>query len=369
MKKQVRFGKLAASLLLVAVMILSLASCGSGQAKADDASGTHGALTWSYTKDNKTLTISGSGDMAGFENADAVVWVDVRTSAETLVVSEGITSVGNYAFYYMPNLKSVTLPSTLTSIGDYGFGYCNALASITVPNGLTSLGKGAFEGCGSLSSVFLPASVNAIGERAFAYCYSMTGVIVTGEPAAIGSETFLNCKKLDHLVFRTTMTEDRIAPDAFKGAKKGFADAIKTDNATGASLITVRYMQDGAELTEMRKELSYAYGTDYAINTPTREGFTPDVLTVTGKADGAAHEYVVTYTANAPAETEAPVETQPVAENEEGVTASGIVAIVIMAVVLIAIGVGAFLLFRSDKKTAKKGSAAKNAQTKKKNGK
>ena len=118
----------------------------------------------------------------------------------------------------------------------------------------------------------------------------------------------------------------------------------------------------------MRKELSYAYGTDYAINTPTREGFTPDVLTVTGKADGAAHEYVVTYTANPTEETEAPAETQPVAE-EEGSTASAVFAIVIMVVVLIAIGVGAFLLFRSDKKTAKKGSAAKNAQTKKKNGK
>ena len=217
MKKQVRFGKLAASLLLVAVMILSLASCGSGQAKADDASGTHGALTWSYTKDNKTLTISGSGDMASFENADAVAWIDVRTSAETLVVSEGITSVGNYAFYYMPNLKSVTLPSTLTSIGDYGFGYCNALASITVPNGLTSLGKGAFEGCGSLSSVFLPASVNAIGERAFAYCYSMTGVIVTGEPAAIllvpvGDANHLPAVQTAHLLLHDHAVLDLKAP-------------------------------------------------------------------------------------------------------------------------------------------------------------
>ena len=367
MNKQKRIGKLLVCLLLAAVMVISLASCGSSKVNADDASGTHGALTWSYVKDTKTLTVSGSGEMANFENGDAAVWLAVRASAETLVVSEGITSIGNYAFYYMPVLTAVTLPSTLTVIGDYGFGYCNSLEEIAIPDGLTTVGKGAFEGCGSLKSIYLPAGVNAIGERAFAYCYSMTSALITGEPAFIGSETFKNCTSLNNLVFRTTVTEDRVAADAFQGAAKTFADATKTDNATGESRVTIRYMQDGAELVDLRKELSYAYGTDYAINTPTREGYTADVLTVTGTADGSAHEVTVTYTAIPAEETEAPAETEPAADEDGEVTSMTVLPVVIMAVVLIAIGVGAFLLLRSDKKGAKNGTSGKNGSKNQKN--
>ncbi len=367
MKKQIR-GIVA--LLLVAVLVLSLASCGMSAAKAEDASGSHGALSWSYTKDNATLVISGAGEMADFENADAVVWADIRSSVEKLVVSEGITSVGNYAFYLMTALTEVTLPSSLTVIGDYGFGYSSALKSVSIPAGVTKLGKGAFEACGALQSIYVPASVTSIGDRAFAYCYSMQSAMITGLPQAIGSETFKNCKALERLTLRTDLSADAVAADAFVGAKIGLANATRTDSEDGSSVITVRYVD--AAGTAMAEDLvaTVAYGQSYTYNSHAIEGYTADVLTVTGTADGINREITVTYTKNAVEEApEQTPEEEVEAEPDEPVGAGTIIAIVVMALVLIGIAVGAFLLIRSDKKTAGKNTTTvrKNGNDKKKN--
>ena len=63
------------------------------------------------------------------------------------IISSGITSIGNAAFYGEGNLTSVTIPSSVTSIGDYAFGDCTSLTSITIPDSVTYIGKGAFRGC------------------------------------------------------------------------------------------------------------------------------------------------------------------------------------------------------------------------------
>ena len=362
MKKQTRILKIFLALALVCAMVFSLASCASG-ANADSANGTHGSLAWSYEKDTKTLTVTGAGALADFASADEIVWGEVLTSAEKLVVSEGITSIGNYAFYYMPKLTSVTLPSTLTSIGNYAFAFNTTLASVTIPDTVTSIGVGAFEGCGALTSVYLPASVTSIGQRAFAYCYSMTGAVFTGESVSVGAEAFKNCRSMSALIVRDTVSADMIDASAFNGAAVSFENATRTDNPEGSTTVTVAYMQDGAQVDGYVN--TYSYGQSYSIPTPTKEGYTADILTVVGSADGKAHNYTVTYTANATEES-APASDEPAKdENEEDkkVTPTAIIAIVIMVVVLIAIAVGAFLLMRSDKKPAKKNaSAPKNAK-------
>ncbi len=367
LKKQV---KAIVALLLVAILVLSLASCGSSAPQAEDASGSHGALSWSYTKGDKTLRISGSGEMAGFENGDSVVWSAVRASAEKVIVTEGITSVGSYAFYGMTALTDVALPATLTSIGDYAFGYSSALKNVNLPAGVTSIGKGAFEACGALQSIYVPASVTAIGARAFAYCYSMQSAMITGLPARIESETFKNCKALDRLTFRTDLSAE-IAQDAFVGAKLNYDTATKTDSVDGSSTITVHYVDaSGAKMAEDTVETK-GYGESYTYNSHDISGYTADVLTVTGTADGINKEITVTYTKNevveTPAETPAPEAEE---EADEPVGAGTIIAIVVMALVLIAIAVGAFLLIRSDKKTAGKNTTTvRKDQNAKKKGK
>jgi hypothetical protein len=236
--------------------------------------------------------------------------------------------------------------------------------------GVTVIGNSAFEGCGGLTSAFLPASVTTVGERAFAFCYSMTNFIMTGEPTSVGAWAFKNCRSLSRLVFRTTTTEAVFASDSFEGAGLSFADAILTDNESGASTLIIRYVIDG-EVVESKTE-TYPYGTDYSVPTPTREGYTADQLTVTGTANGASRDVTVTYTANEVAEKETEATTEAAPEEKEPVSATSIIAIVIMGVVLVAIAVGAFLLMRSDKKDAKKGSnkgTAFSAKNTKKSGK
>ena len=85
---------------------------------------------------------------------------------EKVVISEGITSIGDYAFYGS-GIKEAVLPEGLTEIGDYAFYGC-AIESITLPDTLASIGAYAFAESG-LKSVTVPASVETIGDYAFAY--------------------------------------------------------------------------------------------------------------------------------------------------------------------------------------------------------
>ncbi len=369
MTKRFRSVKRILSLLLILCFsLLALASCGSSTPNAADASGTLGAITWSYTREGKTLTLSGTGAMDNVtvsEDSDAP-WADARLSAEKIVVNEGITAIGSYAFWGMNNVTTVTLPSTLTEIRDFAFAYCGKLNSVSFPAGLASIGKSAFEGCGSLGSVLLHETTKSVGDYAFAYCYGMKSAILTGVPAEgsllIGSHAFENCRSLETLILRTSVTADHVAADAFLNAAKNFDSAIKTDNATGASVVTVREIMDGEEIFTDTVEISY---NAQKVITPhkTFEGYAVEPLSVTVNGNGSNSEVVFTHT-KIEAETQptteptAPVETDAPDDN---VNASSIIALVIMALVLIAIVVGAILLFRSDKK-----NASKNKNTKKK---
>ena len=362
MKKQIGWIRVVALVMLIGLVTMTLVSCGTQGGNAESASGTHGALTWNYDKETKTLTLSGSGAMVDFDDADSVPWSAVRTSAEKLVVGDGITTVGSYAFYAMSALKEIDLPVTVTSLGTSSFSFCSKLETLSLPSGVTTIGNSAFEGCGGLVAAFLPASVTVVGDRAFAFCYSMENFIMTGEPTSIGAWAFKNCRSLDKLVFRTSTTDEVIATDAFEDARMSFKDATLTDNESGATNLLVRYVIEG-EVVATKTE-TYDYGTDYSIPTPTREGYTADLLTVTGTANGAPREVTVTYTPDGTLESDTEAETEAVVEEKEPVSPTSIIAIVIMAVVLIGIAVGAFLLMRSDKKAAKKGTAPKQGNSK-----
>jgi hypothetical protein len=92
-------------------------------------------VTWSYA--DGTLTITGTGAMRNFTQYDRLANA-YSSSITRVVIGSGVTSVGNYAFYYY-RLTSVTLPSGLTSIGNYAFAYTK-LTGISLPSGLTSIG-------------------------------------------------------------------------------------------------------------------------------------------------------------------------------------------------------------------------------------
>ena len=93
-------------------------------------------------------------------------------------IADGITEIGNYAFYNCTNLTSITIPNSVTSIGSYAFQDCQDLTSITIGNGVTSIGTLAFAGCTSLTSITIPSSVTSIGNGAFDGCPNLKTIYV-----------------------------------------------------------------------------------------------------------------------------------------------------------------------------------------------
>ena len=118
-------------------------------------------------------------------------------SEMTVTFAEGsaLETIGTRAFF-QSKLVSVALPDGVTTIGDFAFaGYTN-LASFTFPSSLTTIGERAFQGT-ALTSVEIPASVTSIGEYAFNYCGSLATVTVYAEPTcALGNEAFYDCSSL-----------------------------------------------------------------------------------------------------------------------------------------------------------------------------
>ena len=78
----------------------------------------------------------------------------------------------------------MTISEGVTSIGDYAFGGCRGLTSVTIPSSVTSIGSGAFNYCSSLTSVTIPSSVTSIGDYAFGDCSNLINVTFSGKDKA-----------------------------------------------------------------------------------------------------------------------------------------------------------------------------------------
>ena len=102
----------------------------------------------------------------------------------SVVMSNGVVKIDDYAFYDCRSLESVELPYGLTSIGEEAFAYCYELVVVTVPEGVTNIASGAFYYCTGLTSVALPRSLANIEEDAFAFCGEIESFTVSdGNPA------------------------------------------------------------------------------------------------------------------------------------------------------------------------------------------
>ena len=164
MKKQI------ASILLTVMMIVTLLPLGlmdTAWAATVVDSGSCGKngdnVTWKLTSEG-TLTISGTGDMADFDywNGNGAPWLRVRLQAKKVIIQDGVTSIGSYAFYDCDALANVIISNGLTNIGNYAFYRCTRLANVTIPASVTAIGWGAFQGCRSLKSVKIPSGVSSI---------------------------------------------------------------------------------------------------------------------------------------------------------------------------------------------------------------
>ena len=108
-------------------------------------------LTYTYYKSTKILTIDGTGDMWDYNespvNGGWVAPWKKHSELEKAVISDGVTSIGNCAFYECYKLASVEIADSVTSIGNYAFLWCDSLPEVTIPNSVTHIGERAFSNC------------------------------------------------------------------------------------------------------------------------------------------------------------------------------------------------------------------------------
>ena len=207
--------------------------------------GENNCLHWNVSITGK-LTISGTGAMPNFDfpkgnlapwwNYDAL-GVITKIGIKSVDIKDGVTNVGDYALFLLPDATQITLPDSVTRIGRYGIAMCSkltgmsipkgvakigdfglagdGLTAVTLPDGLQSLGRGAFDTCISLTNTTLPAAITAVPGKCFADCTKLLNVKYAGTVTAIGDLAFESCKSLVTAPIPATVTE--LGASAFNG--------------------------------------------------------------------------------------------------------------------------------------------------------
>ena len=160
-----------------------------------------GRQTWDdrsvmrYTvTDDGVLTISGALPARG------KVYINAPVKIRSIVISEGVTSIGNENFEDMEELEDVTFPSTLKNIGPCAFDCCRSLCQVIIPNGVKTIGTRSFRGCRALTDVSLPDGISTISDEAFEGCTSLEKINFPGSIQSIGKEAFNGCDKLKDVI-------------------------------------------------------------------------------------------------------------------------------------------------------------------------
>ncbi len=226
-------------LLWVALGLVALQACreempvvvDSGTCSVRDDS----SLTWTLM-DNGTLTISGEGEIAYYDNPshmnpDLPPWYDYREDIKRVVIDEGVTGIGDYAFSEHTNLALVTISGSVTYVKNEAFFGCCRLTAIqvddanpdycsqggvlfskdktvlctcpgglrgeyTIPEGVTDIQEKAFYRCAGLTAVAIPDAVTSIGHSAFKNCTALTSVNIPDGVTSIETYTFSDCSSL-----------------------------------------------------------------------------------------------------------------------------------------------------------------------------
>lgn len=117
-----------------------------------------------------------------------------------VAVPEGVSKIGDTAFYGCTGLQSIMIPEGITEIETCGFCNCSGLKTVSLPSTLTKLGSSAFSGCSSLSSIVLPEACSEIGYKAFYECSSLKEIIVKGTITKVGEDAFTGCRSLTNVL-------------------------------------------------------------------------------------------------------------------------------------------------------------------------
>lgn len=171
------------------------------------------------------LTVSGKGKMKDWSWGSAPWYSSYSEKIISATIENGVTNIGNDAFFCCRALRSVEIGDSVTKIGTRTFGWCSNLYNIVIGNNVTSIGEYAFYYCTSLVSVIIPENITFIGEYTFANC---TGLKIYCEAEEIPSGWGLNWNPDDCPVVWGYFDEEAFLEEifTFKGYSFGFVGQI-----------------------------------------------------------------------------------------------------------------------------------------------
>ena len=159
--------------------------------------------------DDGEAALYGTGATYDYTSHDSVFYQNDQI--KEIVLSNGITGLGDRLFYHCANAETVSLPATLTSIGDSAFaqedaaiGYTAGLTSVTIPQAVTAIQSYAFYHT-AIAEVTVPASVKTWGKYAFSGCAKLKTARVACD--FIGAFAFTRCTALSSLTISANCTK------------------------------------------------------------------------------------------------------------------------------------------------------------------
>lgn len=170
------------SLLIMAMAYVSLCLASGG--KCGDN------VTWELN-DEGVLTFSGTGLMKNFSETP---WHPDRV--KSVVINDGVQSIGKNAFKKCKNLTSVYIPNSVSSIGESAFNGCKSLFDIALPSSVEKIEAKTFANCVQLISITIPYGVKSVEQNAFENCTGLTSVRIASSVMRIGVDAFKNCNSL-----------------------------------------------------------------------------------------------------------------------------------------------------------------------------
>lgn len=160
-------------------------------------------------------------------------------SLETVKLSEGIESFGDGAFFYCRSLKSFTVPASVKSLGDYLFAECGALQTLELKEGVTEVSDRMCWKCMSLQSVVLPESLTAVGARAFARCENLRDIVLPDGVSEVGEEAFAECGSITKMKFSASVLRNRTFAGCYSLEELILTSSVREIEPFGLARLTV----------------------------------------------------------------------------------------------------------------------------------
>ncbi len=201
--------------LITLVLIFTFVFCASVSA-ADKVVkkyiGDDDEISWKFY-DSGELYIYGEADISNFKQYESD-WYAFEDEITSVVIEDGVTGIGKYAFYGLSALTEITVPDSVESIGVGAFGKCISLEEVTIEGDIEAIPTECFSGCKKLEQINLPDSIEYIRSEAFKNCKNLLEIVIPAQVNSIGYDAFAGCINLEAVVFLGDAPEN-VNEDAF----------------------------------------------------------------------------------------------------------------------------------------------------------